>query len=644
MAEQALRESEERYQRILEASQDPMVLSDMEGRVIYLNPAFTRIFGWTLEELEGRRIDFVPKEHQHEMEKMNDLINRGEFFSGFETRRYAKSGQLLDISISAAVFRDRNGNPLGSVVNLRDVTRRKQAEEALRESEEKFRNISSNALDGIIMIDPRGRISFWNEAAERMFGYTSKEALGRDLHLLMAPAKYHPLYLEAFKGYQLNGQGGAVGRTLELSALKKCGEEFPVEISISSLRIHDHWHTIGIVRDISERKKAEAERERLEGQLRQAQKMEAVGTLASGVAHDFNNLLQGISGYAQLITTQPEADPKLRHYAVEIDEAAQRASELVTGLLTFGRKVEPALKPVDLNELVVQSVKFLGRTIPRMIEIKTCLAQDLSPINADLNQLNQVLMNLGANARDAMPEGGRLLFETRNVSLDESEAADNLLSPGAYVQLSVSDNGLGMKKEVLKHIFEPFYTTKGVGKGTGLGLSMVYGIINSHGGHITCSSRPGEGTVFKAYFPVLNAEPPESEAPPKMPERLPGGSETILVVDDELPIQETATDVLSQSGYKVLVAASGEEALEKYKAQGKRISLVLMDLSMPGMGGRKALAELLRLDPKVKVIISSGYTSSRQIKDCLASGAADFIAKPYRMASFLRDIRRVLDS
>ena len=378
-AEQALKESEERYQRILETSQDPMVLADMEGRVIYLNPSFTRIFGWTLEEISGRRIDFVPEEHRAETEKMYELLKRGEFFSGFETRRSTKSGRVLDISISAAVFRAREGEPRGIVVNLRDITRRKQAEDDLRESEQKFRNISSNALDGIIMIDPKGLISFWNEAAERMFGYTSEEALGQDLHLLLAPEKYHPFYLEAYHEYQATGKGGAVGKTLELSALKKGGEEFPVEISISSLRSHDSWHAIGIVRDISDRKQAEAERERLEAQLRQAQKMEAVGTLASGVAHDFNNLLQGISGYAQLIKTRDRIDEKARHYALEIEEAAQRASELVTGLLTFGRKVEPELKPVDLNGVVLQGVKFLERTIPRMVEIKTDLAPRPEP-------------------------------------------------------------------------------------------------------------------------------------------------------------------------------------------------------------------------------------------------------------------------
>ena len=349
MAEQALRESEERYQRILEASQDPMVLCGMDQRVIYLNPSFTRIFGWTMEELRGRRSDFVPERYLQETLEMGAEVDRGESFSGFETRRYNKAGRLVDISLSAAVFRDREGNPLGSVINLRDVTRRKRAEEAVRESEEKFRNITSNALDGIIMVDPAGLISFWNEAAERMFGYSGQEVLGRDLHLLLAPEKYHDRYREAFQSFQAEGRGRSVGRTLELTALKKGGEEIPIEISISSLWSRDQWHALGVVRDIGERKRAEAERERLEAQLRQAQKMEAVGNLASGVAHDFNNLLQGIGGYSQLIMALKEIDEKALHYAAEIDGAAQRATDLVTRLLTFGRKVEPELKPVDLN-------------------------------------------------------------------------------------------------------------------------------------------------------------------------------------------------------------------------------------------------------------------------------------------------------
>ena len=510
-AEEALKESRERYRLILEASPDPVVLYDMEGNVIYFNPAFTRVFGWTLDELLGQRIDFVPDEARPETNTMIEMAKRGENFSGIETRRYTKKGDIVDVSVSGAMWPEQSGVPAGSVVNLRDIT----------------------------------------------------------------------------------------------------------------------------------------EQKKLEAQLRQATKMEAVGTLAGGVAHDFNNVLQAIAGYVQLLLLRKNADDPDHEYLTGIDQSVKRASGLIKQLLNISRKVEANLQPVDLNQEVRHVSGLLERTLPKMIEIETQLSDDLYPVNADPIQLEQILLNLGANARDAMPDGGRLVIETKSTTLDEIHTRSHPeLSPGNYVLLRVSDTGCGMDKDTVEHIFEPFFTTKGQGVGTGLGLATAYGIVKSHGGRITCYSEPGHGSVFTVYLPALTADgayraaPTEDEAEAEVR----GGHEAILLVDDEKAILDTGEEMLKQYGYAVLKAASGEEALDIDKRQGDRIDVVILDLNMPGIGGRKCLKVLRSVDPEAKVIIASGYTSRSLAVEAEELEAAGFIDKPYTIAGLLKRVRDVLDN
>lgn len=769
-ATNSLREMMGKYRAVLESSPDPVILYDSTGNATYVNPAFTRVFGWEDIEILGKRIDFVPNEEaKRSMDAINEVYTGPRGMKSFESRRYTKSGALLNVMISAAVYRDAEGTPLGMVVNLTDITNIKRAEEALRQSEEKFRSISANALDGIVMIDPNGCIIFWNQAAAKLFGYSAAEVLGRELHKTIAPERYLKNYQEAFSGFSQSGRGNAVGRMVELMALHKDGTEFPVELSVSALEMHNQWYAVGIVRDITERKraeealrsneqryrailrsvpntvlisdrhtgrilevnerfceltgydqsevlgktvvdlniytdrsdhmrltkmidehggvkmanvvyqdrfgnrvdglvavrtfsysgrqcllsvmqditalrKAEEEQSRLQTQLQRAQRMEAIGTLAGGVAHDFNNLLQAISGYTQLILGMPQLDEKVAEYANDIDQAAIRASDLVKRLLTFSRKVDVAFNPVDLNAELGSAIKMLERTIPKMISIKTDLEEDLWPILADPNQIEQVLMNLGANARDAMPDGGELSILTANLDLEQDRLfGAEKLSAGKYVRLKVSDTGQGMDAESLKKIYDPFYSTKGVGKGTGLGLSIVYGIVEVHGGKIMCSSEPGKGTEFEIYLPAATDVSLElaRQSPVEM-ESTPGGQETILVVDDESQLLKVNSELLVQGGYNVLTASSGEDAVELYGRQGKDIDLVIMDLGMPGMGGRKALQEILKMDPEAKVVISSGYNSPTEF-DGKMDGAKAFIDKPFRLGDLLRLIRTLLD-
>ncbi|KIX13722.1 calcium-binding protein [Dethiosulfatarculus sandiegensis] len=400
----------------------------------------------------------------------------------------------------------------------------------------------------------------------------------------------------------------------------------------------------GATQDITVQKLAEQERNALEKQLRQAQKMEAIGTLAGGVAHDFNNILQAIAGYVELMIADRELSQEHREQMVRVNGAVLRAAELVRRLLTFSRKVEAAFKPLDLNKQILATMRLLERTLPKMISIELDLADELPVIKADPSQLEQILMNLGTNARDAMPDGGKFFISTETVFLAAGDRSINMnLEKGEYVQITITDNGHGMDQETSQHIFEPFFTTKGVGRGTGLGLSTVYGVVRNHGGHIECFSEPGLGTTFKILIPVPTEKLPEEEEVKPASQNIKGGDETIMVVDDDRAVLDVALKMLERNGYEVITAGSGEEAIEIYEKHGNGLDLVIMDLGMPGIGGYKALKKIVKINSKAKVLISSGYSpdgAEVRDKDSLAAG---FVGKPYQLADMLRTIRDVLD-
>ena len=381
----------------------------------------------------------------------------------------------------------------------------------------------------------------------------------------------------------------------------------------------------------------------LESQLQYAKKMEAVGTLAGGIAHDFNNHLQGISGYIQLLMMRGDRDRTEQGWLLQIERSVQRAAALTKQLLIFSRREESRLEPLELNEVVRQAQKTLARTIPESIAAELRLSADLRSIDGDAVQLEHVLFNLGINAKDAMPNGGKIVIGTRNIRLDEAFCRSHVgVKPGAYVELSFTDTGHGMDRDTLERIFEPFYTTKGVGSGIGLGLAIVYGIVQSHRGIILCESSPAAGTTFRIYLPVQEraGAAPEKEARKKADYR---GAETIIIVDDEPDILDIGQNTLEQFGYTVLMARSGEEAVETYARRGREIDLVILDLGMPGMGGEKCLQELLTMNPSVKVLIASGYAATQTVQGILEVGASGFMAKPYRLEDMLKKVREVLD-
>jgi len=504
--------------------------------------------------------------------------------------------------------------------------------EEVKKAEAVYRSLINSSADAIVMSDMGGEIRYVNPSFNRLFGWTLEDMCDRSTSFIPPIEKY--IYDTLVKDIV---EKGAPCCNIETRRLTKEGKLIDVSLSISRYDDHEGMPAgmLYVYRDITERKQ-------LEAQLVQAQKMEAVGALAGGIAHDFNNNLQGIFACTEILLMGKEKDHPDYEKLKTIERSAERASNLTRRLLVFGRKMENKFEPVDLNYEVSQVSIILGRTIPKMININIDLDQKIRMINADPGQLEQIMMNLGVNARDAMPDGGTLSFKTEEIRLDEKYCAVNpCYKTGDYVLLSVSDNGCGMKEDVLEHIFEPFFTTKKKGKGTGLGLSMVYGIVREHGGNVTCTSAPGKGTTFKIFFPIterINNEKPENK-----PERsIRTGSETILLVDDEETNRELGKEILEEFGYKTITAIDGESALECYINNKDAIDLIILDLIMPGMGGAICLKKILKFDPNAKIIIASGFTSEKSKSDILKYAAKEFITKPYNMKMMLDAIQKAL--
>ncbi len=390
---------------------------------------------------------------------------------------------------------------------------------------------------------------------------------------------------------------------------------------------------------------AQEERDKkLQSQLLQAQKMESIGILSGGIAHDFNNLLHAMGGNLEFLDEKLSKDHPGKKRVKAIQNSMDRAAHLVKQMLLFSRKADIQIQVLDLNLEIHDAAKLLERSIPKMVNIELILDENARPINADPIQVEQMLLNLATNAVDVMPDGGRLIIETTNVTQDQNFVRTHAGGkPGKYVLMTVSDTGCGMDKETLQHVFEPFFTTKEVGKGTGLGLASVYGIVKAHDGYITCYSEVGQGTTFKIYWPAAEQgeiEPDEIQTEQAV---LQDGTETILVVDDDDEIRDLIREFMEDSGYQVLDAASGEQALEMFKEHARDIDLVLMDLNMPGMGGGECTRQMLSIDPSVKVLVASGYSAVGHGKQASGYGARDFISKPYQMREILAKIREVLD-
>ena len=504
-----------------------------------------------------------------------------------------------------------------------------------RDSEQRLKRLGAaveSAGETIVVTDSAGSIIYVNPTFEETTGYSRHESYGENPRILKSGKQDEAFYRRMWETLT----AGQVWRG-KLTNRRKDGTLYEETATISPIKDEKGRivNYVAVKRDIT----GEA---LLQRQLLHAQKMEAIGTLAGGMAHDFNNLLQAIIGYSDLVLMKrAPGDPDHKNLQV-IRHAALDGADLVRRILTFSSKAESKARPIDLNEEILKAHGLLLRTIPRMIDIKLVLEEDLQIIDADPAQLEQILLNLAVNAHHAMPDGGQLVIETSNVSLNDEYLRTHLgARRGHYIRLTVSDTGQGMQPDVLDRVFEPFYTTKTNGEGTGLGLSMVHGIVSQYGGFINCYSEPGCGTSFKIYLPVSEREiafdPAETREMPAF------GTESVLLVDDDHRVRAMAKQMLAMGGYKVLIAANGEEALEVYSKSKEEIALIILDLIMPGMGGGRCLEELLRMDPNVKVLVASGYSSNGLGQADKGSGARGFISKPYDLKDILGAVRKVLD-
>jgi len=627
-AEEELRESESRYRYLVESIEDLICTHDLQGNLLFVSSGPARLLGFAPTDMVGTNLlSYLAPEARNQFDAYLAAIRREGRASGLMLVQ-SRSGERRVWEYRNKLLTESGAEPIVLGV-ARDVTERRHAEQV----ERRLATAIDQATEGVIITDTQGIIQYVNPSLERMTGYSRDELLGQTPRILKSGEHDTVFYRQLWDTIKAGNiwSGRFTNR-------RKDGRLSHEEATISPVKDASGKiiNFVAVKRDITEHLE-------LSKQLLQAQKMEMVGTLAGGVAHDFNNILQVALGYSDLILADEELPGRFRADLQKIYESARRGADLVQRLLTFSRKTEFNPQPLNLNRRINEMRKMLERTISKMIDIQLFLGANLATINADPPQIDQVLMNLAVNARDAMPEGGKLIIETVTVILEEEYARTHLgAKSGHHVLLVVTDTGSGMDKDTSEHIFEPFYTTKAVGEGTGLGLAMVHGIVKQHGGHVTCDSKLGQGTTFKVYLPALVSDEDMEEA--RVGPMPLGGSETILLVDDEELIRDLGFRILTNAGYRVITARNGKEAVELYHARGDTIALIILDLIMPGMGGKQCLEGLLSLNPSAKVVIASGYSADGPTKEVLSEGAKGFVNKPYDIRQVLEVVRNVLDA
>jgi two-component system, cell cycle sensor histidine kinase and response regulator CckA len=628
-AEEALQRSKERYRTLVDSMNEGLGVLDERGLVTYVNDRACEIVGYPREELLGHHAgDFLDDANRRKLAE--EIAGRMDGEKGtYELEWTRKDGSKSVVVMSGSPMLDESGRFAGSFAVMTDITARVRSEAIQR----RLATAVEQSIEAVMVTDPLGDIVYVNPAFETISGYSRDEVLGRKPTFLKSDRHDEAFYKEL----QSSVRSGKAWRG-RLISRKKNGEPYYEDVTISPVRnaAGEIVNYVDVGHDVTQHV-------HLERQLVQAQKMEAVGTLAGGIAHDFNNLLQIILGYSELVQFSIAEGGSGQEEIGFIRQAAGRGAELVQQILTFSRNVETKPRPLDLNREIRQAQTMMARTIPKMISIQLALAEDLKTVNADPGQMEQVLLNLAVNAQHAMPEGGCITIRTENVILDHEYADGHFgVKPGEYALLSVSDTGHGMEKKIVDHIFEPFYTTKGPEEGTGLGLAIVFGIVKGHGGHIECYSEPGQGAIFRIYLPVIESQVSENEAITEKPPE--SGTETILLVDDEESILELGKRILTRAGYTVLTAGHGKVALETYRARKGEVDLIILDLIMPEMGGKECFEKLIKMDPNARIIIASGYSVDRLTKQDAGGGPAGFLGKPYRMRQMLQVVRTVLDS
>ncbi|MDD5435605.1 MAG: PAS domain S-box protein, partial [Nitrospira sp.] len=636
-AEEALRVEKDKAEQYLNIAEVILVAMDDQARITLINRKGCQVLGYEYEELIG--LDWfkvcVPPDEAEIVFGFFQRVISGEikFFEYHENRVLTKNGDKRDIAWHNSVLTDKTGRIVGTLSSGEDITERKKAEEQLRLDHQ----IMANINDGVCLIQASdGVIIFATRQFENMFGYKPGELIGKHVSVINAPTEKEPRVTAEEITDELNKHGIWRGEVLNI---KKDGTTFWCDASVSSFtseRTGTGTVWVSVHRDITENKK-------LEDQLRHSQKMEAVGTLAGGVAHDFNNIMNVIIGYASLVMDNLETDSPLKEQIKEVLNAAERAAILTRRLLTFSRKQFVDVKPLNVNELILGLQKMLVRIIKEDIGLHLDLADRRLAVMVDAGQIEQVLINLVSNAKDAMPEGGRLTIGTGLEEIDdEYVTAHGYGKPGMYVLITVADTGQGMDAETKEKIFEPFFTTKGIGAGTGLGLAISYQIIKNHNGYLKVYSEQGKGTTFKIWLPVIE-ETACLENRTETLDTYKGGNETILVAEDDDSLRKLTRTVLESLGYSVITAEDGEDAVTKFMENRDKIKLVLLDMIMPKKSGKEASEEIRKMSPGIKALFVSGYTMDTVKTQKIIDEGFDFILKPVSPKDLLKKVREILD-
>lgn len=629
-AQEAVRASEEQLRLMIEGVSDHAIfMLDSSGKILTWSRGAERIYGYPAGEIIGRQHSclFTAESSASGLPAQELELAAASGMETVEGWRARRNGSLFWADGTLAALYDENHRVKGFAKIVRDMT-------AKRHNDELLQSVLDHTLDGIISIDEWGTVSMINRAGEKLFGYTASELIGQKAAKLV-PEPYRHQIERNLANYVRTREARVIGVGREVQGLRRDGSVFPIELSTMEFRLDDTLNFVSIVRDLSEKKQ-------LEAQVRQSQKMEAFGQLAGGVAHDFNNLLTVISGFSEMVMAKIPPNDEKQGMVQQIIQAGERAAGLTRQLLAFSRQQVLEPKVLDINAVVADTGTMLRRIIGEDVQFETVLRPNLASVKIDPGQLEQVILNLAVNARDAMRQGGKLSIETSEIELDETFTKKHPGAlPGRFVLLAVSDNGIGMPAEVKARVFEPFFTTKGVGEGTGLGLAVVHGIIKQSGGVIDVYSEVGVGTTFKICLPAVMERPASlSEQEPVI---APRGSETILLVEDEDGVREFAAIVLRSFGYVVLAAAEGNAAIRAIAAHPEPIDLLVTDVVMPGISGRQLAETLQARHPALKVLFLSGYTDDSIVRHGVLQADVAFLQKPFTPNSLAQTVRNVLD-
>jgi PAS domain S-box-containing protein len=650
---------------IIDTMTDMLLLLDFRRRIISVNRATLEVLGYDSEDLEGGPIESVfPEAHL-----LDSVITEGVLVDP-EQVFVDKSGKQIPVSLTASLIKgagiavvardiglqkiakdalQKSRDELDLLVQARtqelhasneelrkEIEERKKTEGELKNSEERLKVLFEYAPDACYLNDLKGTFVEGNRKAEEITGYQRHELIGKNfLQLQLLPASQ---LAKAAALLAKNAMGIPTGPD-EFVLNRKEGGQISLEISTYPVRIADKKLVLGIARDVSERKRSEGEKSQLEAQLRQAQKMEAIGLLAGGIAHDFNNMLGAIVGYADMLKLKHDkSNPDVAKSATRILEASRNMADLTTKLLAFARRGKYEILPVDVRDVVLDVVKLVEHTFDKRIKIAKNFKAPASMVMGDRAQLQNAVLNLAVNARDAMPDGGKLTFATDIFVFTDAHTKSYpyAIVPGRYVLLSVADTGIGMDETVKNRLFEPFFTTKEKGKGTGLGLASVYGTVKSHNGYIEVDSEAGKGATFRIYLPLVDAP---SQAKPEDRAAVQKGRGTILVVDDEELVREMCQEILTDMGYTVTVSKDGEDAARYYREHFRTIDLVVIDLIMPRLGGRECFHKIKKINPAIRAIIMSGYALDGEAKQIIDEGALGYIQKPFDVTSFSKAVK-----